>query len=75
MANLYRVVDMARDTFYVQADDPTGADAAYTNWVTDPANNMDHEDRLPIHSVELFASEDAAELGSYPWPNLILEGE
>jgi len=72
MANLYRVTDMARDRFYVQADDPTSADAAYTSWVVDPANGMDHENRLPVHSIELFASDDASVIDA-PWPNLILE--
>lgn len=71
MANLYKVTDMAMNRFYVEADDEAGADTAYTTWVTDPANNMDHENRLPVHSIELFASEDA-ELIHAPWRNLIL---
>jgi hypothetical protein len=71
MANLYRVTDMAKDCFFVEADDEIAADAAYAVWVEDPANGMDHENRLPVHSVELFASEDASVLNA-PWPNLIL---
>ncbi len=71
MANLYRVTDMAMDCFFVEAVDEPSADVAYTTWVQDEANNMDHENRLPIHSIELFASEDATVLG-LPWQNLIL---
>lgn len=58
MANLYLVRDGAANDFYVVADDDISAKVAYQDWVQDPDNGMDHENRLPVQHVEQLASQD-----------------